>query len=31
MAEGKVLMKGTPQEIRAHRTVVEKYLGEGHV
>jgi ABC-type branched-subunit amino acid transport system ATPase component len=31
MAEGKVLMRGTPQDIRAHRTVVEKYLGEGHV
>ncbi|MBI5157940.1 MAG: ABC transporter ATP-binding protein [Acidimicrobiia bacterium] len=31
MAEGKVIMKGTPAEIRAHRTVVEKYLGEGHV
>jgi ABC-type branched-subunit amino acid transport system ATPase component len=31
MAEGKVIMKGTPSEIRAHKTVVEKYLGEGHV
>jgi ABC-type branched-subunit amino acid transport system ATPase component len=31
MAEGKVIMKGSPAEIRAHRTVVEKYLGEGHV
>jgi ABC-type branched-subunit amino acid transport system ATPase component len=31
MAEGRVIMKGTPAEIRAHRTVVEKYLGEGHV
>jgi ABC-type branched-subunit amino acid transport system ATPase component len=31
MAEGRVVMKGTPAQIRAHRTVVEKYLGEGHV
>jgi len=31
MAEGKVIMRGDPQEIREHRTVVEKYLGEGHV
>ena len=31
MAEGKVLMKGTPQDIRENNTVVEKYLGEGHV
>jgi ABC-type branched-subunit amino acid transport system ATPase component len=31
MAEGRVIMKGTPPEIRAHHTVVEKYLGEGHV
>jgi ABC-type branched-subunit amino acid transport system ATPase component len=31
MAEGRVIMKGTPPEIRAHSTVVEKYLGEGHV
>jgi ABC-type branched-subunit amino acid transport system ATPase component len=31
MAEGKVIMKGSPAEIRAHHTVVEKYLGEGHV
>jgi ABC-type branched-subunit amino acid transport system ATPase component len=31
MAEGSVLLKGNPQEIRANRTVVEKYLGEGHV
>jgi ABC-type branched-subunit amino acid transport system ATPase component len=31
MAEGRVVMTGTPTEIRAHRTVVEKYLGEGHV
>lgn len=31
MAEGKVIMRGDPEEIREHRTVVEKYLGEGHV
>jgi ABC-type branched-subunit amino acid transport system ATPase component len=31
MAEGKVILEGDPQSIRAHRTVVEKYLGEGHV
>lgn len=31
MAEGKVVLRGVPQEIREHRTVVEKYLGEGHV
>jgi len=31
MAEGSVILKGGPQLIREHRTVVEKYLGEGHV
>jgi ABC-type branched-subunit amino acid transport system ATPase component len=31
MAEGKVLMRGDPKSIRENRTVVEKYLGEGHV
>jgi ABC-type branched-subunit amino acid transport system ATPase component len=31
MAEGKVVLKGDPRTIREHRTVVEKYLGEGHV
>jgi ABC-type branched-subunit amino acid transport system ATPase component len=31
MAEGSVILRGDPQSIRAHRTVVEKYLGEGHV
>jgi ABC-type branched-subunit amino acid transport system ATPase component len=31
MAEGKVILKGAPREIRDHRTVVEKYLGEGYV
>jgi len=31
MAEGSILMRGTPDEIREHKTVIEKYLGEGHV
>jgi ABC-type branched-subunit amino acid transport system ATPase component len=31
MAEGRLILKGDPQSIREHRTVVEKYLGEGHV
>lgn len=31
MAEGKVVLRGTPASIREHATVVEKYLGEGHV
>jgi ABC-type branched-subunit amino acid transport system ATPase component len=31
MAEGKVILHGDPQSIREHATVVEKYLGEGHV
>ena len=31
MAEGKVILRGDPQQIREHKTVVEKYLGEGHV
>lgn len=31
MAEGRVILSGDPQEIREHRTVIEKYLGEGHV
>jgi ABC-type branched-subunit amino acid transport system ATPase component len=31
MAEGKVILRGTPDEIRQNHTVVEKYLGEGHV
>jgi ABC-type branched-subunit amino acid transport system ATPase component len=31
MAEGKVILHGDPASIREHRTVVEKYLGEGHV
>ena len=31
MAEGKMVLTGDPQSIREHHTVVEKYLGEGHV
>ncbi|MEW5992339.1 MAG: ATP-binding cassette domain-containing protein [Chloroflexota bacterium] len=31
MAEGRVILRGAPQTIRENRTVVEKYLGEGHV
>jgi ABC-type branched-subunit amino acid transport system ATPase component len=31
MAEGSVILGGDPQSIRENRTVVEKYLGEGHV
>jgi ABC-type branched-subunit amino acid transport system ATPase component len=31
MAEGSVILNGDPQSIRANSTVVEKYLGEGHV
>jgi ABC-type branched-subunit amino acid transport system ATPase component len=31
MAEGKVILNGDPPSIRANSTVVEKYLGEGHV
>jgi ABC-type branched-subunit amino acid transport system ATPase component len=31
MAEGKVILGGDPQTIRENATVVEKYLGEGHV
>jgi ABC-type branched-subunit amino acid transport system ATPase component len=31
MAEGDVVLRGDPRSIREHRTVVEKYLGEGHV
>ena len=31
MAEGSVLMHGSPAEIRENKTVIEKYLGEGHV
>lgn len=31
MAEGSVILRGDPQSIRENATVVEKYLGEGHV
>jgi ABC-type branched-subunit amino acid transport system ATPase component len=31
MAEGSVILDGDPKSIRANSTVVEKYLGEGHV
>jgi len=31
MAEGSVVLQGNPAWIRAHETVVEKYLGKGHV
>jgi ABC-type branched-subunit amino acid transport system ATPase component len=31
MAEGSVILRGDPQTIRENKTVVEKYLGEGHV
>ena len=31
MAEGSVLLQGDPTSIREHETVVEKYLGKGHV
>lgn len=31
MAEGKVILHGSPDSIRDNATVVEKYLGEGHV
>ena len=27
MAEGEILIQGTPEEIRCHETVVEKYMG----
>ena len=31
MAEGSVILQGEPEWIRQHETVVEKYLGSGHV
>lgn len=30
MAEGKVLLQGTPDQVRRDPTVIEKYLGGGH-
>jgi ABC-type branched-subunit amino acid transport system ATPase component len=29
MAEGEILIKGPPEEVKNHKTVVEKYMGEG--
>ncbi len=31
MAEGRVMLQGEPADIREHKTVVESYLGQGHV
>ena len=31
MAEGRVMLQGDPADIRAHKAVVESYLGQGHV
>lgn len=31
MAEGRVLLQDDPAEIRKHKTVIESYLGQGHV
>lgn len=31
MAAGRVLLQGPPDEVRSHATVIENYLGEGHV
>lgn len=31
MAEGRVMLQGDPSDIRAHKAVVESYLGQGHV
>ena len=30
MAEGRVRLRGTPSEVRAHKDVIESYLGQGH-
>jgi ABC-type branched-subunit amino acid transport system ATPase component len=29
MAEGEIQIQGPPEEVRSHKTVVEKYMGEG--
>ena len=29
MAEGEILIQGPPEEVKNHKTVVEKYMGEG--
>ena len=31
MAEGEVVLQGEPAYIREHETVIEQYLGSGHV
>lgn len=31
MAEGQIMLQGTPEEIREHKTVAAKYMGESHV
>jgi len=31
MAEGQIMLKGTPEYIREHQTVAAKYMGEEHV
>jgi ABC-type branched-subunit amino acid transport system ATPase component len=31
MAEGRVMLRGEPSDIREHKAVVESYLGQGHV
>ena len=31
MAEGQIMLQGTPEEIREHKTVAVKYMGESHV
>jgi ABC-type branched-subunit amino acid transport system ATPase component len=31
MAEGSVVLQGEPAYIRDHETVIEQYLGSGHV
>ncbi|MGZ5416714.1 MAG: ATP-binding cassette domain-containing protein [Nocardioides sp.] len=31
MAEGRVMLRGEPSDIREHKSVIESYLGQGHV